>query len=268
MYNDRMFRVLTGAIVCALSIPSLTSCVSEQMSVNSVSNRAPVFRFTCEYPLRVLQAGSYHGTSLFFEMDVEKDILVSLDEEARSAGGMDSFGPASLGENVPLKLPPVTPTISGGKEVYRVGSIHHVELYQGRWEVGAHRYPTQNRSRLYIFKRQTGDFTFFFRGQELVVKTKQSWIPSLYYHSEQEEIEDAGTKRVRAGGTYRRGGRKRLRVVREIVQVGLSTIELEPRTGKWTVNGRSFTPADGPVRLYGAVKNSGESISFAQGADR
>ncbi|MCH2375466.1 MAG: hypothetical protein MK538_14860 [Planctomycetes bacterium] len=227
--------------LCVVStLLTMTSgCVSEQVDIQQFPGVTSLFRFRVTYPTRVLDAGSYHGTNLFFEMDVEKDLRL--------------YEPA----DTPLQLPPITPRISTAREVYDVGSLHRVELAFGRWHVGAHRYTARNRSRLYIFKHQRGDFTFSFRGQEIVVRDDYGWTPSIYYYLEEKELDIRSPVSRNAPERTSDRPTRHHQIVREVLQVGMTTIEVQTDNGTWHVNGRPYEPdLDRSLLLTDAVNHS------------
>ena len=139
------------------------------------------------------------------------------------------------------QLPPITPEIEpGGREVYRLRDIHRVDYYNSMFEVGGFRYLRMAKARLYVFKRQSGRFSFRFRGQEIAVDAEKAWTPSMYYYAE-EEPEARGKK-----------------VTREVLQVGLATVENLPAKGYWLVNGKRFIPGTGrPLELESALRAVG-----------
>ena len=137
-------------------------------------------------------------------------------------------------ESAPL---PITPEFVRGNEVYRYRDIHRVELKNGMYHVGNARYLPQPRSHLYVFKQRSSDFSFRFRGQEILVPTQRPWIPSVYYYAEDE---DTG---------------KRVKLTREFLRVGRTQIEIDPGSGTWLVNGKTYHPeAKKALTLYGVAR--------------
>ena len=56
----------------------LSSCVHTTVPTTGTGNSSQVALFnflTMQYPRRLMEAGSYHGANLYFEMDVEQDQL-------------------------------------------------------------------------------------------------------------------------------------------------------------------------------------------------
>ncbi len=218
-------------VTSLLAVPTLAGCVHEEIPLAGPT-AISLFKFRVKNPSRIMEAGSYHGTNLFFEIDLKNDL---------SPDWVNSQ------EQLQLQLQFITPKIDRRREIYEVGKLHRVVLSNARWEVGGYRYLQRQRSRLYVFKEVPGDFSFFFRGQEIVIKSRQPWIPSVYYYFEEAELE--------AARTGSRRGFARRQVTREVVQVGLSSIELFPRRGVWQVDGKPFHPtADSPLELSGSVK--------------
>jgi hypothetical protein len=217
---------------------ALMGCVSEEVAAPPAPN---VNLF--DLPSGVLPAGTYHGVSFFFEIDLRVDPedprkLVSddLPELARWAESE-----REKGQRFFRQLPPIVPDLlPGGREVYRVSDIHRVDYVNSMFEVGGYRFLRMPKARLYVFKRRSGPFSFEFRGQKIVIPDNVEWVPSIYYCS-QEAAE---------------GGR--LLLVREFVQVGLATIESLPQDGYWLVNGRKYFPGSGrPLELYDALHSLG-----------
>ncbi len=202
--------VLTAA--CCLSL----ACVTQPEA-----SLPPLFQFI-QLPsgAHIVDAGSYHGTSIAFEMHAE------LDREHLLPWSSDT-----------LQMPVVTPRLRGGEELYSVGDIHQVTLSHARWWVGTHQYSRQPRARLFVFKQGRGDFRFLFRGQEIVVRTELSWIPSVHYYYVEEEVGRA------VAGTETRRSRSRFQrrhIVRETIQVGLATLEFDSLAKTWHIDGRPY----------------------------
>ena len=233
-----MSRKLNGAHVfflpLTLAATLLTGCVTEEVPMNAP--RGPtLFSFPVTGSSRLMEAGSYHGTNLFFEIDLTRDL---------SPDWMSTH------EEIQLQLQFIVPRIDRRREIYEVGNLHSVVLTNSRWEVGQHRYPRRNRSRLYVFKSVPGEFKFAFRGHEIVVESKRRWKPSVYYYFEETALEpDTPTRRGRPSAIQRR------QISREVVQIGISTIELFPGRRDWRLNGRpvKFNP-EIPLVLRGSVK--------------
>jgi len=182
-----------------------------------------------------LPAGSYHGVNLYFEVapedrPYEDDPRTAAEwlEEPRE-GVIDLLG--GIGR-LPAVLPRIEP---GGREVYALAD-HRVVYEHGMFEVGGYRYPRLPGAHLYVYKKRQGNFEFFFRNQRIVVPSDITWIPSVF-HSSSDEAAGAGKL-----------------LTREVLQVGLATIETEPAAGVWLVNGRRFHPDPlRPLELTGAV---------------
>jgi hypothetical protein len=208
---DLRHCAVLGAVV---ALPFLAGCVSEDLNTG-----APPRLFE---PMGTYPAGAYHGVNLFFEV---------LPEDVPDAADWMKLE----GER---RLPPIIPEIlPGGVEVYRVRNIHRVLFQNNMFEVGPHRYPPMRQARLYVFKERSGNFSFSFRGQGIVVLSKEPWKPSIYYYPEIE-----------------REGRQE-KIKREVVKVGFATIENLTDEGKWLVNGRPYFPDPSrPLELDGAVR--------------
>jgi hypothetical protein len=103
--------------------------------------------------------------------------------------------------------------------------------------VGGYSFRVRPKARLYVFKSCPGNFTFdLLHGQKIVVASDRTWKPAVYYYPVDEEGPD--------GRLY----------TREIVQVGLATIETLPQEGAWLVQGRKVYPdLKRPIELTGAV---------------
>ncbi len=188
----------------------------------------------------MLAAGAYHGVAFFFEVDLRFDAarkrLVSADLPE-----LDAWFAEQRDEDLGYRqLPPMTPEIlPDGREVYRLGKVHRVEYANSMFEVGRFRYVRAYQARLYVFKPRS-EFSFGFRGQKIVVPSDRSWTPSIYYFPE-EKFE---------------GGQRW--TTREVVQVGLSTIEWFPSEGRWLVDGKIFYPSpDRPLILRDALHSRG-----------
>lgn len=213
-------RVLPLAVLLGIC-----GCVTEPIARKDLPP-APLPRIL-DLPSGAIPAGFYHGVQLHFEVD-PGDV-----PEA-----MEWIAARDVRE-----LPPIIPEIlPGGQEVYRVRDVHVVEYLHRMFHVGGYRYPVQPGARLYCFKRRTGNFSFGFRGQGIVVPSDVAWNPSIYYYAEFESEGDAASRR------------RSKRIVREVLQVGLATIETDPVDGTWLVNDRRYIPdTTRPLELDGAI---------------
>ncbi len=212
----------------------VAGCVTEVIPMKSP--RGPtLFSFPVSGSSRLMEAGSYKGTNLFFEIDLKRDLSPDW---------------VNTHEELPLQLQFIPPKVDRRREIYEVGKLHTVVLNNSRWEVGQHRYPRRDRSRLYVFKSVPGEFKFTFRGQEIVVESKRRWIPSVYYYFEETALEpDNPTRRGRPSAIQRR------QISREVVQIGISTIELFPDRRAWRLNGIPFEfDPESPLVLRGSVR--------------
>lgn len=189
-----------------------------------------------ELPANVLPAGAYHGTTFFFEIDLRFDPSGQrLESEDIPGLGLWFEKEKNKAAGYYRELPPLQPaTLPDGTEVYRLGNVHRVEYANSMFQVGGYRYLRSDKARLYVFKPRR-DFSFRFRGQTVTVPSSETWIPSIYYYPE-EAFED---------------GRKR--IAREVVQVGLSTIETFPSEARWLVDGKPFYPSGRPLVLRDAL---------------
>jgi hypothetical protein len=194
----------------AAALPPLAGCVSEDINAG-----APPRLFE---PMGTYPAGAYHGVNLFFEV---------LPEDVPDAADWMKLE----GER---RLPPIIPEIlPGGVEVYRVRDLHRVLFQNNMFEVGPHRYPPMRQARLYVFKERRGNFSFSFRGQGIIVLSKEPETPSYY-------------------PTWRHGPSGQIK--REVVRVGFATIE-NLTTRASGSNGRPYFPDPSrPLELDGAVR--------------
>jgi len=219
-----MFPRITVIGLAAAGLLAL-GCVTEVVEpANMAPARLPLI---LELPHGTPPAGVYHGVQLHFEVD-EKDVPEAI-EWIKSRDIRE--------------LPPIIPEIApGGREIYRVRDVHQVEYMHNMFRVGGYTYPAKPNARLYVFKERKGNFSFAFRGQGIVVPSDIGWRPAIYYYA---ELESEGAPGAR---------RRTKRIVREVVQVGLSRIETDPETGTWLVDGRTFVPdTSRPLELAGAI---------------
>ncbi len=212
---------------------AVTACVYDE--IPDRGDTVPLFSFPVRHPSRLLSAGTFHGTQLFVELDLKNDI------EPRGY-----LTDAKYDE----RMAPIVPRISETAETYRIGA-HRVDLHRATWIVSSDdphdsraapfRYPMRPLSRLYLFKEVPGEFTFYFRGQRIVVPSNRPWRPSIHYYY--------GTRHVNTEGSA-----VRLARFWEVVQIGESTIEREPHRATWNVGGQRFTPREGEsLRISDAV---------------
>ncbi len=230
---------LIPLLLSTLSTILLSGCVKEKISGRA--DLVPLFEFGVELPTRLLSAGTFHGTQVFVELDLENDI------EPRGV-----LTDAKLEQ----RMAPVVPSIAEGLESYSIG-VHRIDLRHSTWILphadpattrsSPFRYPVRAAARLYVFKEVQGDFEFEYRGQKIVVESKRPWLPSVHYYYETEWL-DHGTENrrgVRAG---------RQRTIREVVQIGNTSIENLADVVPWNVGRHRFTPGEGrTLRISGAV---------------
>ena len=229
----RFFPVPRGARRCFLSLAAvpfvfLSGCVTEQVGPEEGGGAPRPPRIFDFEPASLYLAGAYHGVNIFFELDPE-DAPDAADWMARESD---------------RQLPPIIPEIApGGREIYRVRDTHRVDYSNSMFVVGENSYVRMPQARLYVFKERSGNFSFTFRGQPIMVPVSRSWTPTLYYYAVEEEDEKS----------------RRVTVVKEVVSVGFARIESFPREGKWLVNGRAFYPESsrGPLQLDGAAHIAG-----------
>lgn len=212
-----------ASVIALLALGS--SCVTETLPEGPPRELPRIL----DLPGGALPAGFYHGVQLFFELsqaDAPDAIQWMLED-------------ASV-----RQLPPIVPEIEpGGREIYRVRDVHEVSFHHDMFETGGYRYPRMQGARLYVFKKRPGNFSLGFRGQGIVVPSDVPWSPSIYYYSEEEDLSPDDRSRKR-----------RTVVTREILQIGLATIETLPKEGLWLVNGRKYVPdTSRPLELDGAV---------------
>ena len=199
----------------------------------------------------MMSVGTFHGVNLLLEVAPE-----DLDAAERAWLEQDALeGYAQV----------IIPEYLGRRELYRYKDIHHVEYLNGMFHVGDSRYVPEPRATLNVFKSRTGSFLFRFRHQLVDVQAPGEWVPSIYYYSVpdadsgdeysgdgQIDEERAGSE---AGGTVARRARARRRanshLTREIVRVGSHTIETDPRSGRWRLDGNWITlgSPEEPLRL-------------------
>jgi hypothetical protein len=217
----------------------LPGCVTEEVGPEGDGDSARPPRLFGFEPASLYLAGAYHGVNLFFELDPE-DVPEAADWMATETKAHKRRRGVEI---IDRQLPPIIPEIaSGGREIYRIRDIHRVDYSNSMFIVGEHSYLRMPQARLYVFKERGGNFTFTFRGQPIVVPSAKSWMPTVYYHSLEEEDE-----------------RGRGIIEKEVLNVGFATIESFPREGKWLVNGRAFYPESsrGPLQLEGAAHVAG-----------
>ena len=203
----------------------LPGCVTEKPVISPPQSLPKIF----DLPGGAIPAGYYHGVQLFFEVD-PKDVPDAIQW--------------MLEDTSLRQLPPIVPEIEpGGREIYRVRDIHEVAFHHNMFECGGYRYPRMPGARLYVFKKRPGNFSLGFRGQGIVVPSDVAWAPSIYYYAEEEAQEEKEGSR-----------RRRVTLTREVLQIGLATIETVPKEGIWLVNGRKYAPdTSRPLELDGAV---------------
>jgi len=230
-------KCLQAIVTLVIVFPS-AGCVTEE-----VPERAPAAARLFDLPAGVLPAGSYHDVTFYFAIDlhsvpgdpsrVESNDFPEVAEWTNEERDRESA--------FQRQLPPISPEIlPDGHEIYRLRNVYRVDFYNSMFEVGGFRYLRMPRARLYVFKKREGNFSFSFRGQPVVVPSEKPWIPSIYYYPEDQRME----------------GNRRL--VRDVLQVGLATVETMPDQGYWLVNGKRFYP-DGkrPLELYEALHFTG-----------
>ncbi len=201
------------------------SCVTETVE-DRLSRPLPKI---LELTTGAIPAGFYHGVQFFFEVEPGDvpDAMAWMLEGTRTR-----------------QLPPIFPEIEpGGAEVYRLRDLHEVTFRHNMFETGGYRYPRMPGARLYVFKKRPENFSFSFRGQGIVVPSDVRWAPSIYYYAEEQALDE------------KKGpGKSLVTLTREVLQVGLATIETLPREGVWLVNGRKYLPdTTRPLELDGAV---------------
>ena len=153
------------------------------------------------------------------------------------------------------------PFRSGNGEIWKIGDVHEVTYSNGRFETGKFSYTPRKRSRLFLFKKRTGNFKFRFHQQDIIIAAKGTWKPSLLYSTVELITQDSAPparQNTRSGRSRIRRPVKRRQTVwlGQILQIGTTTIRVDPRhNGLWTINDRNYRPnPDRPLTLEGVVR--------------
>ena len=148
------------------------------------------------------------------------------------------------------------PYRDGRAEVWKIGRPHELVYSNGRFQVGGFNYTPRKRSKLFLFKERSGDFSFRFHHQKIIVKARRSWKPSVFYNTVELSPQDSDPGAPRTRPARRSRVRKQTVWMGEILQVGPTVIRIDPRHGgSWTVNDRNYRPyADRPLILEGVVR--------------
>ena len=183
-----------------------------------------------------MSVGTFHGVNLL--MEVAPEDLGPAERAWAEQAGLEGYAQVLL------------PEYTERRELYRYKDIHHVEFSNGIFHVGSARYLPEPRATLNVFKRRTDAFRFRFRHQLIEVRSSGEWVPSIYYYSvpEGSEGEEGIGENVALTAARRRA---RGRLTREVVRVGNHTIETNPRTGRWRLDGAliSLQDPEEPLRL-------------------
>jgi hypothetical protein len=172
----------------------------------------------------LLRGGAAHNVTLYFEVSPE---------DVEDVPGAREYIETYRALPPTVIVPEIEP---GGRERYRIRKLHDVSFQHNMFVVGGYSYPARPKASLYVYKSCPGNFTFDLRGQTVVVPSDVTWTPAVYYSPIDEEGPD--------GRLY----------TREVVQVGLATIEILPQEGAWLVRGRKLYPdRKRPIELAGAV---------------
>ena len=144
----------------------------------------------------------------------------------------------------------------GTAEVWIIGKQYELTYSNGRFQTGDFSYTARKRSKLFLFRERPGDFRFRFHEQEIIIKASKSWKPALLYSIFEFSPPgtDPGTRRGRPSNRSR--GRKKTVWLGEILQIGTTTIRVDPRNGgSWSINDRNYRPNPGrPLVLEGIVR--------------
>lgn len=149
----------------------------------------------------------------------------------------------------------------GDAEIWKIGTVHEMTYSNGRFQTGSFSYTPRNRSRLFLFKKRNGNFKFRFHQQDIIIAARGAWEPALFY-STVELIANDNTPPAKDSGRSNRSRQRRRSPRRqtvwlgEILQIGTTTIRVDPRHGGfWTINDRNYRPSpDRPLTLEGVVR--------------
>ena len=142
----------------------------------------------------------------------------------------------------------------GTAEVWIIGNQYELTYSNGRFQTGDFSYTARKRSRLFLFRERPGDFSFRFHEQDIVIKAGRKWKPSLLYSTVEYTSATESSRGVKPSRRSR--PRKQTVWLGEILQIGTTTIRVDPRHGGfWTINERNYRPNPGrPLVLEGIVR--------------
>lgn len=148
------------------------------------------------------------------------------------------------------------PYRSGRAEVWKIGRPHELTYSNGRFQVGGFSYTPRKRSKLFLFKERSDDFRFRFHRQEIIVRASRKWKPSVLYSTVEITSQDSNPEIKKPRARRRSRVRRHTVWLGEILQIGRTTIEVDPRHGgSWTINDRNYRPhPDRPLILEGVVR--------------
>ena len=228
-----MKRITIQVALASLALTMGCGCVRETVSSG---NRPKILDFSGSLASTGLwPVGFPHGVNLIAELG---DSDLSKDERQR----------------LHRDLYRAQPYRDGAGEIWKIGKPHELVYSNGRFQVGGFSYTPRKRSKLFLFKERSGDFSFRFHQQEIIVKARRSWSPSLFYSTVKLSA-DGSALETRRPRSRSRTSRQTV-WIGEILQVGPTTIRVDPRHGgSWTINDRNYRPhADRPLVLEGVVR--------------
>ena len=237
MRNTKL-QTFLSATLC-LGALSACGCVSETVT----SGRPKIFDFSDAVGAANLwSVGFPHGVNLIVELeegDLEKPDQQRLMKDLYRA----------------------QPFRSGNAEVWKIGEVHKLTYSNGRFETGKFSYTPRKRSRLFLFKKRTGNFKFRFHRQDIIVAARGTWQPALLYSTVELITQDSSppprqNTRARRSRPRRPVKRRQTVWLGQVLQIGTTTIRVDPRHGGlWTINDRNYRPnPDRPLTLEGVVR--------------
>ena len=229
----------TRSILFCLALLTPCGCVRETIS----TGHPKIFDFSAAIgDAGLWSVGFPHGVNLIAELEAED--LKKSDHE-----------------RLMKDLYRAEPFLHGNAEIWKIGEIHELTYSNGRFQTGEFSYTPRNRSRLYLFKKRTGNFKFRFHQQDIIIAARGTWEPALFYSMiEITPGNSAPTSqengRVNRSRLRRRSQRRQTVWLGEILQIGTTTIRVDPRHGGfWTINDRNYRPnSDRPLTLEGVVR--------------
>ena len=211
-----------------LAAAGLTGCVQETIS-DSRSAQPQIFEWPEDLEGWLHPVGAFHGLSLIAEVPPEHNVGSELENQPYYV--------------VPDRRP-------DGSEIYRIKGHQDVVFANGRWTVGSFSVkPRGGNTHLWLFLERQGNFEFLLHRQPVIIETPSKWSPVISYYTF-EELEDGSIKpRDAKPGIWARV------YTHEVVEIGRAKIEVNGRTGMWTVNGRVIRPTfEAPIIIEDAVR--------------